>query len=575
MAELAANVWADGPSSNPHEPDKAQIRAWGTSIESELVNVNAAIVQTKSELESEIDDVRNIAASGFQRKEPVRAASGSSILIATGLENGDTLDGVTLVTGDRVLLYGQTSAAENGVYVVAASGEASRSTDADSASEVAGMAAFVREGTANGGKTFGCTVSSGITLGVTALPFVELSDQTAINANLADLQEVVEKDEQESAYGAYIRDEEGTLLGAFGNGEHLVGRSRITEGENGAIYIADEDGFAARSPEWAVPEHPSSLLPYFGGYLCGVEGEKLTIHLAGMLPLREDDVPLTWMELSSVDTRVVASGERQINVVPDEFGSTARLVVRPRQDNGGNFGDLPLTVHVLPQPLASPLNTKVCYVGDSLLYWQGGAIVSEAMTGWGIGVDEVGTLNTDGTTATPAGVLSEARPGHRLADLVYHFGASGIQQPVAPGDESVYLAMSTTDKRLHNYWLRVADVGDNPSDVVNGYVLDWQWGFSRMGLASPDVLVMGYFRNDATSMIPTELASNIYQYAMLVCRRWELDYPGKPIIWIVPPCAYSAGGDRNMLRDTRDVVAMRELFRAGDCQEFCAVGRFH
>lgn len=82
-------------------------------------------------------------------KQAVRAASTANVAIATGLEDGDTLDGVTLATGDRVLLKNQTASEENGIYVVVASGAASRSSDANTALELEGAAVFVMEGTAN------------------------------------------------------------------------------------------------------------------------------------------------------------------------------------------------------------------------------------------------------------------------------------------------------------------------------------------------------------------------------------------------------------------------------------------
>jgi phage-related tail fiber protein len=82
------------------------------------------------------------------------------------------MDGVSLVTGNRVLLMNQTAPAENGIYVVAASGAASRATDADSSAEVtSGMAVSVEEGTANGNKAFQLTTDNPITLGTTGLTF--------------------------------------------------------------------------------------------------------------------------------------------------------------------------------------------------------------------------------------------------------------------------------------------------------------------------------------------------------------------------------------------------------------------
>ena len=72
--------------------------------------------------------------NGLSWKQPVRVASTANVAIATGLENGDSIDGVTLATGNRVLLKNQTAPEENGIYVVVASGAASRSSDMDSLS---------------------------------------------------------------------------------------------------------------------------------------------------------------------------------------------------------------------------------------------------------------------------------------------------------------------------------------------------------------------------------------------------------------------------------------------------------
>lgn len=108
------------------------------------------------------------------RKDAVQAASTANVTIASALENGDTIDGVTLVTGMRVLLKDQTTASENGIYVVPASGAASRASDADSSAEVTnGMSVWVDAGTANGNKEFTLSTDDPITLGSTSLVFVQ------------------------------------------------------------------------------------------------------------------------------------------------------------------------------------------------------------------------------------------------------------------------------------------------------------------------------------------------------------------------------------------------------------------
>jgi hypothetical protein len=125
------------------------------------------------------------ARSGLDVKQSVRVASVAPVAIATALEAGDVIDGVTLVAGDRVLLKDQSTASENGIYVAVASGAgaASRATDADSSAEVTtGMFTFVSEGTVNADNGFVLTTNDTITLGTTGLTFVQFSGAGQITA---------------------------------------------------------------------------------------------------------------------------------------------------------------------------------------------------------------------------------------------------------------------------------------------------------------------------------------------------------------------------------------------------------
>ena len=89
-----------------------------------------------------------IAGGGVYWKEPVRVASTANIDLSSALVNGATIDGVTVATGDRILVKNQSTASQNGIYDVVASGAASRSSDCDTADELNGAAVFVKEGSA-------------------------------------------------------------------------------------------------------------------------------------------------------------------------------------------------------------------------------------------------------------------------------------------------------------------------------------------------------------------------------------------------------------------------------------------
>ena len=81
-------------------------------------------------------------AAGLYWKDPVRVATTGNIT----LSGTQTIDGVSISAGNRVLVKDQSSAPENGIYVCAA-GAWSRSTDMDAGSEFPSAAVFVSEGT--------------------------------------------------------------------------------------------------------------------------------------------------------------------------------------------------------------------------------------------------------------------------------------------------------------------------------------------------------------------------------------------------------------------------------------------
>jgi hypothetical protein len=106
-------------------------------------------------------------ARGLQWKSSVKAATTANIT----LSGTQTVDGVSIGVGDRVLVKDQSSANANGIYV-AASGSWTRATDFDDSTEVTSAAAVsVEQGTTNGDKSFILTTDGAITVGTTALNF--------------------------------------------------------------------------------------------------------------------------------------------------------------------------------------------------------------------------------------------------------------------------------------------------------------------------------------------------------------------------------------------------------------------
>lgn len=135
-----------------------------------IMNVAAPVNPSDGVNKAYVDSV----ATGLDPKNSVRAASTGNVSLTAP---GTTIDGVTLVNGDRVLLKAQTTASENGIYTW--TGNASpmvRTEDANTSAEVTnGMFCLVTAGTANAGTGWVLTTPDPIVLNTTGLTFAQFS----------------------------------------------------------------------------------------------------------------------------------------------------------------------------------------------------------------------------------------------------------------------------------------------------------------------------------------------------------------------------------------------------------------
>jgi hypothetical protein len=131
-----------------------------------ITNVAEPTLSTDAATKNYVDSV----AQGLDVKASVVVATTANIT----LSGTQTVDGIALVAGDRVLVKNQSAASANGIYAVSA-GAWTRTEDANAWAELVSAFVFVEKGTINADTGWVCTVDAGGTLGSTAVTFSQFS----------------------------------------------------------------------------------------------------------------------------------------------------------------------------------------------------------------------------------------------------------------------------------------------------------------------------------------------------------------------------------------------------------------
>jgi len=159
-----------------------------SNTEFSYLNGVSSAIQTQIDTKAATSYV-NDAVAGLRTRIIAEAATTANIDLTADLQNGDTIDGVTLVTGDRVLVKDQSTASQNGLYTVVSSGTASRDTQFDSIEELSGQMIVVNQGSTNDNKIFLCTTDSDATIGVSNITYTVITPSnvgTVTSVGVAD-----------------------------------------------------------------------------------------------------------------------------------------------------------------------------------------------------------------------------------------------------------------------------------------------------------------------------------------------------------------------------------------------------
>jgi len=163
-----------------------------TSTELGYLDGVTSAVQTQIDTKAATSYVDNLIA-GLRTRVICEAATTANITISSDLQNGDTIDGVTLATGDQVLVKDQSTDSQNGIYTVVSSGTASRSTEYDAIAEISGQMVIVNQGSTNDNTMWLCTTNSSATLDSDSISFTKVTPQNVGDVTLTGTQTLTNK----------------------------------------------------------------------------------------------------------------------------------------------------------------------------------------------------------------------------------------------------------------------------------------------------------------------------------------------------------------------------------------------
>ena len=214
--------YLDGVSSNIQtqlDAKQATITGSATTIDTESLTASRAVISNSSQkiavsdvtstelgyldgvssaIQTQLDTKAttsyvNDAVAGLRTRIICEAATTANISLSSDLQNGDTIDGVTLATGDQVLVKDQSTDSQNGIYTVVSSGTASRSTDFDAIGELSGQMVIINQGSTNDNTMWLCTTNNTVTLDSDSIAFTKVTPQNVGDVTLTGTQTLTNK----------------------------------------------------------------------------------------------------------------------------------------------------------------------------------------------------------------------------------------------------------------------------------------------------------------------------------------------------------------------------------------------
>ena len=182
VAGVTKSMVGLGNADNTSDANKPVSTATQTALNAKLALAGGTLTgaltlsaDPTSDLHAATKQYVDAAVNNINVHEATVAATTANVNLTNAVDNNKTLDGVTIKTGDRILVKNQTTASENGIYIVASNGAPTRAADYNAVGEVSsGDFIFVKGGTVNA-NTGWIQTADVATVGTSDISFTQFS----------------------------------------------------------------------------------------------------------------------------------------------------------------------------------------------------------------------------------------------------------------------------------------------------------------------------------------------------------------------------------------------------------------
>lgn len=363
-----------------------------------------------------------------------------------------------------------------------------------------------------------------------------------------------------------IGDEEGGAL-LLGDEEGVyVGPLRIEPMDLPGVIVANEFGeVPTDAPEPEFPDDAAGEPPFdqgvlFGSSIAVLDGTDGRIDISSMLGTRSRAQYVVATLGANTANAYSESADRFLDLPAAAIaGNSLNMNLRDTRVLSPRYAKT-VGFHVVGNQ-ASPTAANVLVIGDSISNRQMLDFVNTRLGARNFSITWVGTINSSNlanNANNASGPLGETREGWEGGDFT---GAITDRiSIVEPGSEAGYLALTKTDKAIFNPFLRDADIYDDPADVRNGWILDFDFYQTRFSLAVPDVVVIATGTNDVRDRSAATVAATVLDNDQLMYRRLLEAWPTVKLIRLIPGTA--ADPAREVEWTTKYAPVIRSMMQA-------------